>query len=234
MPYGDTYARFLNQPATPDDPFPNPTNDAQRVQNARARARRAGVDIGSGYLNPQSGELQDPDRGFMRYIGNHPALGAAIALAPAAPFLFGGGGGLAAGQAGVIPGTGIPTVAGAGGAAAGVSAPLGSIVPAAAGTATGATAGATAATTGASSILQKLLKPENLVSLAPVIAALASRGSNGSQQADSAALARQQQITETQMRRADPLHQAVTQLAYNRMPVSSRQGTTFDVLPLPR
>jgi len=85
--YGTNYSRFLNAPSSPTDPFPNPVNDGQRVQNARARASAAGVDIGSGYLNPQTGELQDPDRGFGRAVLSRPEIMMPLVL----------GGGLTAG-----------------------------------------------------------------------------------------------------------------------------------------
>jgi hypothetical protein len=74
--FGTDYSRFMNPVPGEESwiPFANPLNDGQRVQNARARASRAGTDIGSGYLNPKSGELQDPDRGFGRAVLSHPEI----------------------------------------------------------------------------------------------------------------------------------------------------------------
>ena len=65
--------------------------------------------------------------------------------------------------------------------------------------------------------------PSNMVDLVGIITALAaaSRGSNGQQSAESQ---RMQQMTEARMRRVDPLHQAVTQLAWGRLPTNARSG----------
>ena len=80
--FGNNYSRFLFAPTTANDPFPNPVNDGQRVINARDRAARAGIRIQSGYLNPKTGILEDPDRGFGRWMGNHPGVMGAVAAAP--------------------------------------------------------------------------------------------------------------------------------------------------------
>ena len=67
--------------------------------------------------------------------------------------------------------------------------------------------------------------PENLLKLGGVVTALAAgmRG-GGSGGGSSADVQRLNAITEQRMRRVDPLHQAVTQLAWGRLPTSSRQG----------
>lgn len=64
--FGEDFSEFFDQPG---GPFANPTNDAQRVQNARAAS---GNTIGSGYLNPDTHKLQDPDRGFGRAVLSRP------------------------------------------------------------------------------------------------------------------------------------------------------------------
>lgn len=65
--------------------------------------------------------------------------------------------------------------------------------------------------------------PKDLAGLAGVIMALAG-GSGGS--ANSEGAERLNRLTEQRMRRVDPLHQAVTQLAWGRLPISARQGVT--------
>ena len=76
---------------------------------------------------------------------------------------------------------------------------------------------------GGSGILDRikgfLTDPSNLVGLAGVVGGL-SRGGGGS----SPDVQRLNAITEQRMRRVDPLHQAITQLAWGRLPTSSRNG----------
>jgi hypothetical protein len=237
--FGTDYSRFFVDDGSPV-PFPNPANDGQRVINARSRAERAGQPIGSGRLNPKTGKLEDPDSGFMRYIGEHPYVGAAMALAPGAAFALPGlmgGGAAASGSAGAAGGTttmvapGIPAVAGTG---AGITAPLGGV------TAAGAGAG-TAAAAGGGSMLDKLKKSltstEGMASLASLIPMLAMAGGGnsggGANGPGSEELRRIQAITEARMRRADPLHQVAVQLAYGRAPVSARQGVDLNNVRLP-
>jgi hypothetical protein len=100
--FGADYSNWLNAPMDPNDPFQNPISDGQRVENARARASRAGTPIGSGYLNPESGELQDPDRGFGRAILSKPQIMVPLVLGSGilAGGAFGGGFG------GMLPGGG--------------------------------------------------------------------------------------------------------------------------------
>ena len=233
--FGGDYSRFLNMPASADDPFPNPINDAQRMQNARARAARAGTDIGSGYLNPQSGELQDPDRGFMRVIGNHPELGMLLAIGgPLAAQAALGGLGAAGATSSVIPGTGIPIESGTAGlAGAGLTAPTAAGVGAGAGAASAAGSGATASVV--DRIKKSLTDPSTYAALAPLIASLAMGGGFGSGSGGSGndELRRIQGITEARMRRVDPLHQVATQLAYQRAPIAAKQGINLANIQLP-
>lgn len=70
--------------------------------------------------------------------------------------------------------------------------------------------------------IKKLIEnPEKAVGLAGVIAGLTT--GNGSSDAQQGA-ERLNQITEQRMRRVDPLHQAVTQLAWGRLPMNARDG----------
>lgn len=261
--YGANYSRFFIDDGSPV-PFPQPANESQRAMNARVRAERAGVSIGSGYLNPSSGDLQDPDRGFMRYIAEHPYLGAAISLGPALPFAFGGGGAggataplgakaavptsvaMKATPAAIASQGASASVAGAGGLIPSASVPIGSAMsgPAAIGS-QGASNGVGAATTAgtianttsaATSALQKLrdrlTSPESIAALASLIPAIvASRsGSGGGSSPD---VQRINAITEARMRRADPLHEVATQLAFSRAPIAARDGISLPRVPLP-
>lgn len=111
-----------------------------------------------------------------------------------------------------------------GGTAAGVAAGtggLGSIAPIASGAA--GSAAANAATSGGS-ILSKLMSPSGIASLAGLIPALMGGGSGGNvSQAQEALL--NEALKRSQ--RVDPLHQAVTQLAFSRLPDSARQGISL-------
>jgi hypothetical protein len=119
-----------------------------------------------------------------------------------------------------------------------LSAPLGSV-------AAGAGAkGVGAALKGAGkSLLGNLTSVEGIASLAPLIASLAAGGMGGGNSGggmDNAFLQqayadakRNNAMAETRYRRTDPLHEAVTQLAFNRLPVSSRQGIALNRVPLP-
>jgi hypothetical protein len=78
--------------------------------------------------------------------------------------------------------------------------------------------------------------PENIASLASLIPLLmaANSGPSQSEQDQMAQANKLSQITETRMRRVDPLHQAVTQLAFGRLPVSSRNGIALQNIDLPK
>lgn len=75
-----------------------------------------------------------------------------------------------------------------------------------------------------------LTDPSNLAGLAGVVGGLSGGGGGG----NSPDVQKLNAITEQRMRRVDPLHQAVTQLAWGRLPTSSRQGIappTYQPLP---
>lgn len=240
--FGTNYSRFFT-PVPGEEawiPFPRPANEGQKVANARARAARAGVDIGSGYLNPKTGELQDPDRGFGRAVLSRPEI--MLPLVIGSGFGVGALTGPAAASAsapsatasGVLPSSSIPTslamnaVPGSastiGGGATGAMSGLGSVLPEAGG-------GATAA----SSLLDKLLSPDSLATAGTIAASLMSGGdgTNAQTRASEEQARKIQAITEARMRRVDPLHEAVTQLAFGRLPVSSRQGINLTRVALP-
>lgn len=160
-------------------------------------------------------------------IGKEAAIGGAMVAAPFAMGALAGGGGA------TLPNAAVPTSVGMNATPAAIASQGASAAVPLGGLSVAPVAATTAATAGTDA-LKKLLSVKGIAGLAPIIAALATKGNNGSAGIDTAALQRQQQISETQMRRADPLHQAVTQLAYQRMPVSARQGTSFNVLPLPQ
>lgn len=72
---------------------------------------------------------------------------------------------------------------------------------------------------------QYLTDPKNLVNLASIVPALAAMSkSNGGGSAQEQALL-DEALKRTQ--RVDPLHQAVTQLAFSRLPDSARQGISL-------
>ena len=90
--------------------------------------------------------------------------------------------------------------------------------------------GAEAAARGFGDSLKEMLKdPSTWGALASTIPALMASNQNN-QQTDE--LKRIQAITENRLRRTDPLHQAVTQLAFSRLPMNSRQGLSIPNLPL--
>lgn len=98
--------------------------------------------------------------------------------------------------------------------------PLGSSLP---WTGSAAGAGSGAASQGIGGALSDFATdPSNIAALAATVGGMASNGSN----AQSEEARRLNQITEQRMRRVDPLHQAITQLAWNRLPINSRQGIT--------
>lgn len=131
-----------------------------------------------------------------------PAVNAAGTVAPGVVNLGGG--------AALVPGTVAPGAA-----------PLGSLsVPAA------PAAGAPAA----ASWLDKLKSPNNLASLAGIITSL-SGGGGGGGGGNTAETQRIQAITEARMRRVDPLHQMVTQLAASRMPINVQRPVPDVPLP---
>jgi len=92
--------------------------------------------------------------------------------------------------------------------------------------------GGTAATTG-SRILDWFKDPKNVAGVGSIVAGLTAGRGNGQSAEDTEEARRMRQITEARMRRVDPLHQAVTQLAWGRLPVSARQGLSLTQIPLP-
>jgi hypothetical protein len=199
-----------------------------------------------GHWDSGEGEW-DQNTNWENIIGT--SLAAIPIAAGSAAVLGGGGGGSAASQAGAggtlpsstIPNAhlAVPTTAGMG--SQGASAGLGMLGLNGAGSAI-----ANGAASGGGGVLGKLkslfTNPEGLAGLGGIIGALASGGAgggagSGTGGADLEELKRINQITEARMRRVDPLHQAVTQLAWGRLPTNSRSGVTAPVpspLPEPR
>lgn len=181
---------------------PDPTNLSDRMRRSLEREQVwSGVD--PSYDSQKfdvlpSGRIQKED-------GISPLLIASVIGAPLAgaflPAMFGAGG--AAGT-GAAAGAGGATAGAAGGAAAG--------------------AGTAAAAGGLSGALKGLLtNPSNLMDLGGLITALMAGSRGGGGQA-SPETQRMSQLTEDRFRRVDPLHQAVTQLAWGRLPTNARQG----------
>lgn len=89
--------------------------------------------------------------------------------------------------------------------------------------------------------LSRLLPANAARSLGPLIAALMSGGGgSGSEGLDLPFLERayedaraQNAMQQARYRRVDPLHEAVTQLAFSRLPTASRQGIEMPRVPLP-
>lgn len=83
-------------------------------------------------------------------------------------------------------------------------------------------------------IKNALTDPEKLVGLAGIITALIGGTKGGGGGTSSESTERLNAITEQRMKRVDPLHQAITQLAWGRLPVNSRQNIappTYKPLP---
>lgn len=143
-----------------------------------------------------------------------------------------GGGLLAAGAAGLAGAGPLASASSASGAAEGVAAteravssprPGGMSIPSPGG----------AASLGGS-LTDFFTDPSNIAGLGALVAGLAGGRGGGSDPSATDEARRIQAITEARMRRVDPLQQAVTQLAWGRLPTSARQGIappTFTPLP---
>jgi hypothetical protein len=234
------YRQFLQSiGVNPDAPMR--LSDQQRKQ-VEAWVRRNVGDIGALQIDPAGNANQDEGWSKHKTWAIPAAIGVgtlglgAAGVGPAAG-LFGGGGaasGAGAASAGSLT-EGLMSAVPASIASQGVSAgvPLGAMA-AGAGTAAaplGAMGLAGSAGSGLASAAKEFFTdPSNLAGLGTVIAGLASGRGN---QQDTEQLERIQQITEAQMRRADPLHQAAVQLAFGRMPTNYRQGIDLKNIPLP-
>lgn len=147
-----------------------------------------------------------------------------------------GGGGSAPAASGTIGSgiettpTAVPALASGGGpgtAAYGAAAPLGAL-PTNAGTHGNGGQGQ-------QGLVDQLTSRESLASIASLIPLLMAKNGQSQSEQDSLAQAnRMSAITEARMRRVDPLHQAVTQLAWSRLPNNSRDGLTLAPVDLPK
>ena len=191
---------------------------------------------GRGEWNTDEGQYDRPLN-----VGNLASLG--IGGAIAAPFLLPalgiGGGGSAAAAAPAASGSlteglmsAVPASIASQGASAAV--PLGGV---AAGTGAGAgaaTGSALAAGSGLDRLKNALMSPQGIGTAASIASLLASGdGTSDQTRALEQQAARNAAITEARMRRTDPLHEAAVQLAFGRLPVSSRNGITLTRVPLP-
>jgi hypothetical protein len=152
-------------------------------------------------------------------------IGSGFAYGQLAP-LFGIGAGGAGGVAGEVAGVENAVLNAVGGGAV----PLGGVT--AAGTGAGAAAGGAAGGAGAEAakrtLMQQLLSPQGLASLAALVPSAISAFS-GPSGGGSASQAQEQLLQEALRRsqRVDPLHRAATQLAFSRLPTSAREGISL-------
>ena len=195
----------------------------RRMQGDQARSQAAARGLNTGGMFWDGSQFRDADE---RHWYSDPAVlgplavgagtGLGLLTAPAAAGASGAG--LAAD--GTIPFTTAPGVqAAALSGTVGPSAALGSMAPAAPASAGG----------GLSGLLKSLTSASNLPSLIGLGASLAmNRGGGGTNTAE---IDRIKQITEAQMRRADPLHQAITSLAMSRLPTAFQRPVPDVPLP---
>lgn len=232
----------------------------ETLQKLIAYAQQGGVTGQNPYGNVPRNTFTSQNNGWNPQTGrydtgmNWGGLGGAIlgGAGLAGPLVIGpaiagaAGGGAAAGGAasgasaaadGTIPFTTAPGVSAAAASGAvgpsaglGASAPLGSLT-AGAGAGAGVGGGAAAASGFADKLKAGLSNPSNLASLAGLVTSLAGGSGGGGNGQTNADLARAQAITEARMRRVDPLHQAITNLAMSRLP-TNMQRPVPDV-PLP-
>lgn len=217
--------------------------------------RANGVNVPSGMKVDGAGNFNQKNH-LWRNVGIGAAVGGAamtgLGAAGIGPMAGMFGGGAAAGGGALNTSIGgaagmasspVPAVIGATGGAGlgpGLTAPLGTIAAGGAAGAGGIGSRLAGAGRGA---LQNLTSPEGMLSLAPLIASLASGGFGGGGGNDGnnneflerayADAKRNNAMAETRYRRTDPLHQAVSQLAFDRMPISSRRNAPMLPIPLP-
>jgi hypothetical protein len=183
-----------------------------RIENARAYARAHGYVVPSGQLK-SDGTFTDPNADHWY---SDPRVIGPIAVGAASL-----GAGLLGGPSALLPeATGPSTLPGAGASIGSAPSALGSGVTA--GAVTGAATGAT--TSAAPSLTSQLIKTA-IGSGIPLAASLLSRGADNGANAETEKALLAEALKRTA--RTDPLHQAVTQLAYSRLPISARAGTTL-------
>lgn len=230
------YRQFLQSiGVNPDAPIR--LSDQQRKQ-VEAWVRRNVGDIGNLQIDPAGNVNQDEGWSKHKTWAIPAAIGlgtlglGAAGVGPASG-LFGGGSAASAAPASLTEGlmSAVPANIASQGVSAGV--PLGSLA-AGSGSAAAPLGGlglaGTAGSGLASAAKEFLTDPSNLAGLGTVIAGLASGRSGGE---DAEQLQRIQQITEAQMRRADPLHQVAVNLAFGRMPTNYRKGVALNPVALP-
>jgi hypothetical protein len=213
------FAAFLAEPRGPRGVLPGAP--AATAYRRYLDANRQRLGIPDNYtLDPRTNgqTLYDPNQNQLRdalltggaLAGGGAALGAALGPASA--------------TSSVSPGTGIPTAGGG----------VGVTAPTTAGTIAGTTAAGTSALDRMRQSLTSASGIASLASLVPALMATAKSGGSGGSGAGSDDLARLNAITEARMRRADPLHQVAVQLAFQRAPISARNGIALPNVPLPQ
>ncbi len=142
----------------------------------------------------------------------------------------GGGGGVSAGAGGVLPNSGgyVAGVSAPQIASQGVSAgiPLGGITAAGAGAAGGAGASGAAGAAGQSlgrKLINQVLTPQGLATLAGTIGGLATSGGGIDDDPNAKALI---EMALRRQQRTDPLHESVTRLANAMLPTAYQSGRT--------
>ena len=175
-------------------------------------ANRARLGVPDGYSVRGDGQLHKT--GYPWWV--IPATGAGMAL---------GGLGLGAALGGSA----------AGAATGAIAAPVGTVAPGVVNLATPASNAAAAAVPpaasgGLSGVIKSLTSAGNLPSLVGLGTSLLGGLGNGGG-SNNAELDRIQQITEARMRRADPLHQAITSLAMSRLPTAFQRPVPDVPLP---
>lgn len=210
-----------------------------RGEVARRFAAAHGIQVPSGavdeqgrFSDPNASHWYDPGKIGPLVVGGSALgvglLGGPFAGAAAASGAGPAGGGTAASAAGPVggipiayaPGAAAPNAGALGTSVAGLS-PLGSLAPTVANA-----AGNVGGNALASSIKDKLLSPQGLAGLGASIAGLVAANRGGNTETDAATNALLQEALK-RSQRVDPLHQAVTQLAFSRLPDSARNGITL-------
>lgn len=200
-----------------------------------AAAAGGGTGAGAaGSVGPGSAAVLNGATGSVLPASTIPAANALLTTgATASPFMTGG----AAAGSGLLAGTTIPA-ANALLTKGATAAPMTTMASALAG---GAVPGATGALANAGgsalgnlgkTALDKLLSPQGILSLASLIPLLAGKSMQGgtaptyTPSANDPNVAAMRTLAMSQANRADPLHQASVQLAWNMLPKSARQGVS--------
>lgn len=213
---------------SPGEVNPQNTSDVRLLQWAQKNSQPGGSLLQErGRWNPTEGKWDRPTN-----WGNVANMGVGAFLAgPAIASALGSGAPAAAAPAGggtsmVAPG--IPAVAGTGGGlTAPATAALGGVAP------TAAAAGGGGALKKVADILGNPATQVALAATLPLALGMGPGGGGNNNAAIPAELQRYLGLSEARIRRADPLHQAAVQMAWEGLPTYGRQGITPTKVPLP-